>query len=122
MMPSEKNTKRVILALDQAYNKFVQLEDKSTDEAEICAYRCYYTNVYESKLYVEQMQAEIDRLKNDKANVIKLLEKEREENKPGSDYVIRPMRASDINEQHKGMYYAFSFAINALKDKDGEQE
>ena len=66
---------------------------------------------------LKEQQAEIDRLKNDKANVIKLLEKEREENKPGSDYVIRPMRASDINEQHKGMYYAFSFAINALIEK-----
>ena len=63
MMPSEKNTKRVILALDQAYEKFTQLEDESTDEAEIVAYRCYYTNIYESKLYVEQMQKEIDRLK-----------------------------------------------------------
>lgn len=62
MTPSEKNTKRVILALDQAYEKFIQLEDNSTDEAEIVAYRCYYTNIYESKLYVEQMQKEIDRL------------------------------------------------------------
>lgn len=66
---------------------------------------------------LKEQQAEIERLKDDKANVIKLLEKEREENKPGSDYVIRPMRASDINEQHKGMYYAFSFAINALIEK-----
>lgn len=71
---------------------------------------------------LKEQQAEIERLKDDKANVIKLLEKEREENKPGSDYVIRPMRESDINEQHKGMYYAFSFAINALKEKDGETE
>lgn len=61
----KKQTERVVLALDQAYNKFVQLEDKSTDEAEICAYRCYYTNVYESKQYVEQMQTEIDRLKGE---------------------------------------------------------
>ena len=59
----KKQTERVVLALDQAYNKFIQLEDESTDEAEICAYRCYYTNIYESKLYVEQMQKEIDRLK-----------------------------------------------------------
>ena len=66
---------------------------------------------------LEAQQAEIKRLKDDKANVIKLLEKEREENKPESDYVIRPMRASNINEQHKGMYYAFSFAINALIEK-----
>lgn len=62
MKPSEKNTKRVILALNQVYNKFIQLEGKSTDEAEIVAYRCYYTNIHESKLYVEQMQKEIDRL------------------------------------------------------------
>lgn len=62
MMPNEKNTKRVILALDQAYEKFIQLEDKSTDEAEIVSYRCLYTNIYESKLYVEQMQEEINRL------------------------------------------------------------
>ena len=63
MMPSEKNTKRVILALDQAYEKFIQLEDKSTDEAETVSYRCLYTNIYESKLYVEQMQEEINQLK-----------------------------------------------------------
>ena len=63
MMPSEKNTKRVILALDQAYEKFTQLEDESTDEAEIVAYRCYYTNIYESKLYVKQMQKEINQMK-----------------------------------------------------------
>lgn len=62
MTPSEKNTKRVILALDQAYEKFTQLEDESTDEAETVAYRCYYTNIYESKMYVEQMQKEINRL------------------------------------------------------------
>ena len=62
MMPSEKNTKRVVLALDQAYEKFIQLEDESTDDAEIVAYRCYYTNIYESKVYVEQMQKEINRM------------------------------------------------------------
>ena len=59
----KKQTERVIRAVDQAHNKFVKLEEQSTDEAEIVAYRCYYTNLYEVKLYIKQMQKEIDRLK-----------------------------------------------------------
>jgi len=61
----KKQTDRVIRSLDQVYNKFVELEEKTTDEAEICAYRGYYNNVHYAKQYIGQMQAEIDRLEAD---------------------------------------------------------
>lgn len=92
MTPSEKNTERVILALDKAYEKFAELEDGSTDETEIVAYRCYYTNMYESKLYVEQMQKEINRLN-------KLL-KEKEARKPHYTTLRYIVKGKDVSVKH----------------------
>lgn len=113
MMPSKKNTKRVAIALDQAYEKFTQLEDESTDEAEIVAYRCYYTNIYESKLYVEQMQKEIDRLKAEKENAIKEIEERRAFNLKcdGQPEWLR-----------KGVDVGLNTALDILKGKECEQE